>query len=285
MVCFKSDDQIRILNRTIPELESLEGVTQENINKLAKLLGAHCHAEVKSEAHFYRLKRSREDGSFSTEEILDKQHNVEVLHSFYEAVTKKSGRVPSEHRHKVAPLQAIFYESVLKGANLNCVGPFNFSQTVKMLTNVQSKHVFGGSLGGSHNFHNKISFTEPLPITQKGPLVLDNAQRGKGKYQHFGHGKLDRSAPVSVCTHHIRLESLSDNDDNSIFKDPINGPSNHEHHPVFRPVSPDFLPVVKARIEGDAKYGRRAADRILQTWIDELQRDRDVGGGKTSPYS
>ena len=115
--------------------------------------------------------------------------------------------------------------------------------------------------------------------------MSDNAQRGKGKYQHFGHGKLDRSAPVSVCTHHIRLESLGDNDDNSIFKDPINCPSNHEHHPVFRPVSPDFLPVVKARIEGDAKYGRRAADRILQTWIDELQRDRDVGGGKTSPYS
>ena len=275
-------EKIRILNEIIPQLDSLEGVMKENLYKLTKLLGYYCHSEVKSEANFYRLKRSREDVPFPPTEILEKQHGIEILHLFFEAVTHKSGRVEGENREKVAPIQATYYESFLKGTNLNCIGPYNYLKNMKIMNSVQTKQVLSGSLGGSYNFHNQQSVSEPLPITQIGPLVSDNAQRGRGKYQKHSYGKLDQSAPVSVCTHHIRLESITDCDDNSIFKNPELAPSNHQHHPVFRPVSSEFYSVVMARLENDAKYGLKIADTILQNWIDEVKIDKDIGGGKTS---
>ena len=217
----KNEEKTRILNIIIPQLETLDGVVKSNVNKLAKLIGSFCHPELKNEAHFYRLKRSRDEVSFAPEEILEKQQNIEILHNFFESATQKSGRQPGENRAKIAAIQATFYESLLKGTNLCTVGPYNFSKTKKLLGHVQSKQLMEGNLGGSYTFHNKLTVTEPLPITRKGPLISDNAQKGKGKYQHHVMGKLDRSAPVNVVTHNIRVESVNDN---QIFLDPKNAP-------------------------------------------------------------
>ena len=279
---YNNEERIKFLNIIIPQLETLDGITEENVNKLAKLVGNQCHQKLKSEANFYRLKRSRDEVPFQPAEILEKQHNIEILHIFFESATQKSGRVPGPNREKIAQLQANFYESTLKGTNLNAIGPYNFAKTSKVLNHVQSKKMLEGNLGGSYSTHNRLSVTEPLPVTQKGPLISDNAQRGKGKYQHHAHGKLDRAAPVTVVTHHIRVESLQDKDDNAIFLDPSIAPCNFEHHPVFRPVDDNFLSVVEARLEQDAKFGRQASDKIVKTWIEEVKNDKQVGGGTTS---
>ena len=103
-----------------------------------------------------------------------------------------------------------------------------------------------------------------------------------GKFQHHAFGKLDRSAPVTVVTHNIRVQSIKDDDDNSIFLDPSVAPWNHEFHPVFRPVSETFFKVVEKRIEKDQIVGRRAQNQVLQLWIDEIEEDRIAGKGMTS---
>lgn len=95
-------------------------------------------------------------------------------------------------------------------------------------------------------------------------------------------GKLDRAAPVNVVTHHIRVESTSDSNDNAIFLDPNNAPCFHEHHALFNPVDENFYDVIKARIEVDAKHGREARNRVLQHWLDEVNKDTEAGGGKSS---
>ena len=100
------------------------------------------------------------------------------------------------------------------------------------------------------------------------------------KINHFG--KLDRSAPVYVCTHNVRAQSVNDSDDNAIFLDPLVSPANNEFHPLFRPVSEEFLNVVHERLEMDEKVGFRAMNNILQTWINEVDENRKIGGGVTS---
>ena len=91
----------------------------EIVNKISKTLGEHCHDKVKSEAHFFRSKRSRDndDENLSSFGILTKKLKVEPVHLFFEAATQKSGRIHGEHQEKIAKLQATFYESLMKGVN------------------------------------------------------------------------------------------------------------------------------------------------------------------------
>ena len=176
----KNEENIKILNVIIPKLTSIDGILEANVNHLVKLIGSHCHQKIKSEAQFYRLKRSREDDvSFQPEEILDKQQNIELLHVFFDSVTQKGGRQPGENRGKIAQLQANFYESILKGTNLCAVGPYSLTKTKKLFGQNLSKQMLEGNLGGSYSFHNKQSITEPLPVTRIGPLISDNAQKGE----------------------------------------------------------------------------------------------------------
>ena len=276
------EDVVRVLNVAIPQVQNLNGVSEENLNRMAHLLGSQFCPEVKSEANSMRGTHPRDGESFCASELLDKEHKIEGLHIFFEAATKKSGRKPGPNREKIASIQANFYESILKGANLCAVGPYNLMKTNEVLSKVQSKVVLKGNIGGSYTYHQKLSVTEPLPVKKKGPVISDNAQKGHNNYQHFGHGKLDRTAPVTVLTHNIRVESLCDKDDNEIFREKNVSPFNNEHHPVFRPVGKNFLEVVEARVEKAAKLGRQARNTVLQTMIEDIDNDRKLGAGKTS---
>ena len=228
------------------------------------------------------LKRSREDCDDSPAEILSKKLKIEELHIFYEAATGKSGRSLDKTQQKVAPFQATFYESLLKGANLNSLGPFNLAKMNQMKLKVPSKAIFDNQVGGGYTFHQNNNPTVPLKKSRKGPMISDNAQRGAGKFQHQAFGKLDRSTPVFVSTHNIRVESVTDNDDNDIFDDENISPYNHQFHPLFRPVKPEFIKVVEERIKSDEKNGQLAANTILQAWMDEISEDRKVGNGVTT---
>ena len=107
---------------------------------------------------------------------------------------------------------------------------------------------------------------------------------GASKFQHNAFGKLDRSTPVSVCTHNIRAIPDKENrtNDNAIFKDSDVLPANNEFHALFRPVSQDFLNVVLDRQEQSAKKGRKAMNKMLKHWLDEVQMDSKIGLGKTA---
>ena len=173
----RQDDLKCLLNQIIYKVTNLEGLNKENINRLAQLLGSHLSAEVKLEADYHRCVRACDDESFSAAEVLDKELKIEALHVLFESLTKKSGRQPGPNREKIACLQASYYESILKGANLFTVGPVSLMKTNEMLNKVQSKHVLKGNIGGSYSYHQKASFTEPLPVTTRGPVVSDNAQK------------------------------------------------------------------------------------------------------------
>ena len=92
----------------------------------------------------------------------------------------------------------------------------------------------------------------------------------------------DRSTPVCVVTHNIRAESVYDKDDNSIFLDENIAPFNHQFHPLFRPVKPEFIQVVEERIELDRTHGQLAINTVFQHWMEEVCEDREVGNGVSS---
>ena len=240
-------ENMDILENIINSMTSMAMLKEETLMKIVKMLGQQLSLEIKSEANFYRFKRSREEEEtwfWTPEEMLDKVYHSEKLHVFFESVTGKSGRIPGPQRHKVACIQATFYETLLKGANLKAVGPYGLSKSREIFLKNPSRQVLKDNLGGSYSFlhsDSQVNHSAPLQDPGKGPVISDNAQRGTGKFQHHAYGKLDRSVPLYVCTHNIRAESTADENDNSIFNDPLVSPSNNEFHPLFRPVSEDFL--------------------------------------------
>ena len=219
----KSGEATAVLNSIIPHLHNLDGVLEENVTMLIRLIGSHLNSEIKAEANYYRSKQSRDfDNNLMSslpEEIIEKEYSNNNLHVFFESSTKKSGRLPGPQRRKVALLQANYYESILKGCNLNAVGPVNLLKSREAYQKVQSKQVLKMNIGGSYTFHQTDDSwcSQALPDTGKGPIISDNAQRGCGKFQRHAFGKLDRPTPVYVCTHNIRAESTRDDDDNDVF--------------------------------------------------------------------
>ena len=59
-------------------------------------------------------------------------------------------------------------------------------------------------------------------------------------------------------------------------------PSNNQFHPLFRPVGPEFINVVEERIQSDQENGQKAANTVLQKWIEEIIEDRKIGNGVSS---
>ena len=53
-----ASDRIIILHAITPQLRSLSGVSEQNLNSLTKLVGAQINSEIKTEANYYRSKRS-----------------------------------------------------------------------------------------------------------------------------------------------------------------------------------------------------------------------------------
>ena len=155
------------------EKQDLVNMPEETVNHVSKLLGEYCRDKIKSEAASFRFKRSREESDLSSVEILSKRLKIEPLHIFYECATGKSGRNISKYQEKVAPHQATFYESLLKGANLQTLGPFNLARVNKLKLKVTSKAVFENQVGGSYSFHQHSRPTTPLQMSHKGPLIRE----------------------------------------------------------------------------------------------------------------
>ena len=261
----------------------LQNQSENVLLHISKIFGEFCRDKIKLEADSFRLKRSRDDSDRSSVDILSKKLKIEEIHCFFEAATGKSGRVHHRNQHKVANFQATFYESLLKAGNLHTLGPYSLMLANQINLKVPSKAIFENQLGGSYTFHNSNTPSEkPLEMSHIGPLISDNAQLGANKYQHYGIGKLDRATPVFVSTHNIRAESATDMDDNKIFKEENVVPYNHQYHPLFRPVGPEFYKVVEDGIKMDEESGLRALNTVQQKWIDEVNEDRQIGGGLTS---
>lgn len=176
------EDKVEALNIIIPELKDLSGVSDVNFVSLVRLVGGNITAEIKKEANYFRSTESRhlDKTVFSASEILEKRLKIESLHVFFESCTKKSGRVPGQNQETIAGHQADFYESVMKGANLHSVPPFNFLKTSQVLNKVPSRQVTKQNVGGSYTMHHNLLPSKPLPDTHLGPLISDNAQRGTG---------------------------------------------------------------------------------------------------------
>ena len=175
--------------------------------------------------------------------------------------------------------------SEMKGANLHTLGPYGLSKSKEVFQKLPSRQAFKDNLGASYSFlrtDEQTSHSFPISDPGIGPVISDNAQRGTGKFQHHAFGKLDRSAPVYVCTHNVRAQSVEDADDNAIFLDPLVSPHNNEFHPLFRPVAEEFLDVIHERLEMDEKVGKKAVNNILQTWINDVDENRKIGEGVTS---
>ena len=280
------EEKVSCLNILLPQMgkSDLGKLGGNIINHVAHVLGEYCHDKIKTEADYFRLKRSRdEDDDYMTAaNVLTKKLKVEPVHVFFEKSTGKSGRFEGKHQSKVAPLQATFYECLLKGSNLNTIPIYQMSKMNKMKSKVSSRALYQDQPGGSYTFHQNNLSAPPLEMSFNGPLITDNAQRGASKYQHHKITKLDRSIPVLVSTHNIRAESDHGVQDNEIFKNEKVTPYNSEFHPIFRPVDPEFVKIVESRVNCDRKHGQVAANTIMEKWMTEVIDDKKVGKGKSS---
>ena len=120
------------LDQIIESVETFAGIREDTLLKIVRLLGHELRSEIKSEANYFRSKKSREEEETllkTPAEILSTEYKCEKLHLFFESVTGKSGRNPGPQQHKIACIQANFYECCLKGANLHTLGPYGLSKS------------------------------------------------------------------------------------------------------------------------------------------------------------
>ena len=178
------DQKAQVFAIVMPQLNKsdLQLQSEQLLLHLSKIFGEFCRDKIRHEADNFRMKRSLDDTDCSSVEILSKRLKIEELHAFFESATGKSGRLHHKNQVKIAECQATFYESLLKGSNLNTLGPFSLMKANQVKLKVQSKAVFINPLGGSYTYHQQNTPAEdPLEMSYKGPLISDNAQLGCGK--------------------------------------------------------------------------------------------------------
>ena len=115
-----------------------------------------------------------------------------------------------------------------------------------------------------------------------GLVVADNAQRGIGKIQKHNRLKWNRAeAAVSVQTHLVVYENSEDKE-SLLFKNSDMGPDCTDFHPLFRPVSSDFLHIFKIRLKIDEEVGHKVCSVILTNLLGEVIKDVECGKGVSS---
>ena len=172
------------------------------------------------------------------------------------------------------------FECLVKCVNSKAIGLGSLKRNFQTLCK-SSK----GSLnpGGSNQVIRNLPMGDELPIRPgSGLLVGDNAQRGISKLQKHTRLKWKRpEASVSVQTHLVTYEN-EDDPYCTIFKDENMGPATTDFHPLFRPVSGDFLEIFKIRLKIDEELGYRGISLILNTFLQDVINDIKIGGGVTS---
>ena len=178
-------EKIRCLNILLPQMVKgdLSELGEDIAHHVAKVFGEYCQEKIKKEADYFRSKRSRDedDDYMSAAGVLTKKLKIEEVHIFYESSTGKSGRKEGKNQDKVAPLQATFYECLLKGSNLQTIGAYQMSKMNKLKSKVSSRAVYQEQAGGSYTFHQSNLPTPPLEMSFNGPLIRHGFKKNGGE--------------------------------------------------------------------------------------------------------
>ena len=264
-------------NMTESEYQSLNSSLKL---KLAYLAGASAHRELKTIANKLVSRESRDIQNMilSDAAILTEVLKCETVHRFFEGLTQKSPRCDDEDAN-FAGLHVQAFECLMKCVNTRAIGIRSLKK------NLQIPCASAESLdpGGNRKIASSLPVGEELPIRKgSGLLVGDNAQRGIGKLQKHSRFKWKRSeAHVSVQTHLVVYENEEDVD-SLLFQRNDAIPSTTDYHPLFRPVSIDFLHIFKARLQHDEDIGYKVVAKILSIFLQEALQDVKVGNGVSS---
>ena len=268
--------------------QMIENVTESDFRtldrstklKLAYLTGASALKDLKAVANKLVSRDSRviENMCLTDVAILNDILKCEVVHQFIEGLTNRFPRTDDEDM-MYAGLHVQAIECLIKCVNNRAIGISSLRK------NLQVPSASSSSLdpGGNKKLATSLPVGDVLPVRKgSGILVGDNAQRGVGKIQKHSRFKWKRNeAHVSVQTHLVVYENENDRD-SSFFKRQDVGPSSTDFHPLFRPVSADFLYVLKARLKQDEDVGYRVITRILETFLSEAFQDVSTGDGVSS---
>ena len=189
--------------------------------------------------------------------FIENDQRCEPFTKFLEGVTNKSfGTMPvfksENNKIKFVPestkirqynLASKCYESALKLCIPNSLPPVSLKLKMDMNTKIGSKAAnVADVLGGSYDTQRLLKCNLPIPkCTENHIIILDNAQKGRGKYQKKQRLKLDQKASISVHTNIIAAvpEKFLNSD---IFKVTSNLPSTFEEHPLFNPKTDNDFP-------------------------------------------
>ena len=249
--------------------------------KLAYFLGLSAHQDLKSVAKNLTSRNSRSvDQVVMTDEII--LNNVivcEILHQFLEGITQKFPRSNDED-FNFAGLHIQACESLIKCVNSKAIGIGSLQKNMQVSQKTSRSTL---DPGGTRKVVSSLPLGETIPVREgAGLLVGDNAQRGIGKIQKHSRIKWKRSeACVSVQTHLVVYENGEDQD-SSLFKREDVGPSFTDFHPLFRPVSLDFLEVFKLRLKKDEDLGFKIISSMFNTFLSEVIEDVRTGNGDSS---
>ena len=269
--------------------KSLESMTESDFHsldsslkhKLAYFLGVSAYQDLKCVAKNLTSKDSRsiENIVMSDEFILNNIVICEILHLFFEGITQKFPRSNDEH-YKFAGLHVQACESLIKCVNSKAIGIGSLKKNMQVQLKTSKSTL---DPGGTRKIIKNLPLGEEIPLREgSGLLVGDNAQRGIGKIQKHSRLKWKRSeACVSVQTHLVVYENQEDKE-STLFKREDIGPSSTDFHPLFRPVSDDFLRIIKLRLKKDEDLGYKIISSIFSTYLIEVIDDVKAGKGTSS---
>ena len=215
-------------------------------------------------------------------DILLTCNNCEIVNSFFEGCTKKYPRA-AEDDEKIAPLHNAAFEALLKSINSKTIGIGSLKQNLTTVCTSSGANLTNLNAGGGKGVIKTLPLGEKLPLRKgSGLTVADNSQRGIGKLQRHSRLKYRRDeTPVHVVTHVVNYENKTDEID-PLFKNKDVKPSENDYHPLFRPVSVDFLWVFKARIKQDENTGKKVINVVLAQFLREVYNDVKAGDGQSS---
>ena len=177
---------------TVNLSELLTSVTLEEINslssdlkcKLAYLIGTSAFDEMRSLASDFHLKTSRNilTLTMTPKEILQTCNTCDVVHSFFEGITKKSPRF-NEDDENISLFHNSAFESLLKSINSKTIGIGSLQQNLEAVCASSSTNLTQLNAGGGKGVLKNLPLGDKLTLrTGSGLLVGDNAQRNLIKF-------------------------------------------------------------------------------------------------------
>ena len=265
-------------------LEDVKKLSDETKNKLSFLLGSCAHDKLRTLANENKLRSSRELTKISLSETkILCNLSSDLVHSFFEGCTQKFPRSNENEDVNATQLHTLAFESLLKVINPKTIGVGAVKKNLEIACSSSSAALSSFNPGGG------IKVIKKLPLGNKlsnrkgsGLLVGDNAQRGINKIQRHSRLKMKREeANVKVVLHLVKYEN-EDDEKSELFKAEEISPAFNNWHPLFRPVSVDFLSIFKKRIKIAEEIGHKVISVILNNFLMEVFEDVKSGNGESS---